>query len=143
MNVGPNSDWSEDARKIPGRVAAWRSSVLLPPLLFAQPLARERLFRSAFLARLHVITMFLDFLDDVFLLHLALETAQCIFQRFTFLNADFSHLDFTVLPMHVAIMAIDHSYYERSTRIKNSLLAITSSGAANRSQALFLRAALK
>jgi hypothetical protein len=40
MNVGPNSDWSEGARKIPGRVAAWGSLVLLPPLLLAQPLAR-------------------------------------------------------------------------------------------------------
>jgi hypothetical protein len=35
--------------------------------------------------------MLLDFLDDVFLLHLALETAQCIFQRLTFLDNDFSH----------------------------------------------------
>jgi hypothetical protein len=41
-------------------------------------------------------------------LHFALEPAQCIFQRFTFLNTDFSHLDFTVLPMHVAMMAINH-----------------------------------
>jgi hypothetical protein len=46
-------------------------------------------------------------------LHFALEPAQCIFQRFTFLNADFSHLDFTVLPMHVAMMAINHSYILR------------------------------
>ena len=53
--------------------------------------------------------MFLDFLDDIFLLHFALETAQRIFQRFTFLNADFSHLDFTVLPMHVANMAVIHN----------------------------------
>jgi hypothetical protein len=42
-------------------------------------------------------------------LHFAFEPAQCIFQRLTFLNADFSHLDFTVLPMHVAMMAIDHN----------------------------------
>jgi hypothetical protein len=28
------------ARKIPGRVAAWGSLILLPPLLLAQPLAR-------------------------------------------------------------------------------------------------------
>src|SRR5271168_3272260 len=37
--------------------------------------------------------MLLDFLDDVFLLHLALETAQSIFQRLTLLNNDFSHLN--------------------------------------------------
>jgi hypothetical protein len=43
-------------------------------------------------------------------LHFALEPAQRIFQGLTFLNADFSHLNFTVLPMHVAIMAINHKY---------------------------------
>ena len=58
--------------------------------------------------------MLLDFFDDVFLLHFALETAQCIFQRLTFLNADFSHLDFTVLPMHVAMIAINHEEYYRA-----------------------------
>jgi hypothetical protein len=96
---------------------AWGSLIELPPLLLAQPLARQRLFCSALLARLHVITMLLDFFDDVFLLHFALEPAQRIFQRLTFLNADFSHLDFTVLPMHVAMMAINHNDYERTTRI--------------------------
>ena len=71
--------------------------------------------------------MFLNFLDDVFLLHFALETAQRIFQRLTFLNADFSHLEFTILPMHVAIIAINHKCYERShsyiTAYWHSLLA--------------------
>ena len=52
--------------------------------------------------------MLLDLFDDVFLLHLALETAQSIFQRLTLLNADFSHLDFTILPMHVAMIAVNH-----------------------------------
>jgi hypothetical protein len=50
----------------------------------------------------------LNFLDDIFLLHFALETAQRVFQRLTLLNADFSHLDFTILPMHVAMIADDH-----------------------------------
>ena len=75
--------------------------------------AGEQMFFAGF----HVEAVLLDFLDDVFLLHLALETAQCIFQRFTFLNTDFSHLDFTVLPMHVAMIAINHKCYERSTRL--------------------------
>ena len=56
--------------------------------------------------------MLLDFFDDVFLLHFALKTAQCIFQRLTFLNADFCHLDFTVLPMHVANTAVNHNVRE-------------------------------
>jgi hypothetical protein len=87
---------------------AWGSLVQLPPLLLAQPLARQCLLRTALLTRLHVITVFLDFLDDVFLLHFAFEPAQRIFQRLTFLDADFSHLNFTVLPMHVAKIAIYH-----------------------------------
>jgi hypothetical protein len=63
--------------------------------------------------------MLLNFLDDVFLLHFTLKTTQGIFQRLTFLNADFSHLDFTVLPMHVAMMAINHTDYERTTYLKH------------------------
>jgi hypothetical protein len=35
--------------------------------------------------------MLLDFLDDVFLLHLALKTPQGILQGFTLLDDDFSH----------------------------------------------------
>jgi hypothetical protein len=94
---------------------------LLPTLLLAQTLARQRLFRATLFTRLHVVTVLLDFLDDIFLLHFALEPAQCIFQRLTFLNTDFGHLDFTVLPMHVAMMAINHSDYERSTRINQPI----------------------
>jgi len=69
------------------------------------------LLGAALLSRLHVVTVFFDFFDDVFLLHFAFKTAQCIFQRLTFLNADFSHLDFTRLPMHVAMIAINHEDY--------------------------------
>ena len=35
--------------------------------------------------------MFLYFLDDVFLLNLALEAAECTFDRLALLNLDFSH----------------------------------------------------
>src|SRR6266849_4483559 len=91
--------------------------ILFPALLLAQTLARERLFRAAFLARLHVITVLLDFLDDVFLLDLALKTAQRIFQRLTLLNAYFSHLKITILPMHAAIITICHNCYERSLHL--------------------------
>src|SRR5258708_33401723 len=62
-----------------------------PPLLLAQSLPRKRFFRPALLAGFHVEAVLLDFLDDVFLLHFALETAQGIFQRFALLDDDFSH----------------------------------------------------
>jgi hypothetical protein len=96
-------------RKTVGSCRPPGALVLLAPLLLAQSLARKRLFCSALFSRLHVVTVLLDFLDDIFLLNFALKTAQCIFQRFTFLNTDFSHLDFTVLPMHVANIAINHN----------------------------------
>jgi len=77
----------------------WRSRGTGPPrqlfqfstLLLAQSLPRKRFFRPALLAGFHVETVLLDFLDDIFLLHLALKTAQCIFQRFILLDNYFSH----------------------------------------------------
>jgi hypothetical protein len=68
-----------------------RRLIRFPPLLFAQSLPRKRFFGPALLAGLHVEAVLLDFLDDVFLLHLALETTQGIFQGFTLLDNDFGH----------------------------------------------------
>src|SRR5216684_233207 len=65
--------------------------VRFPPLLLAQSLPRKRFLCPALLAGFHVEAVLLDFLDDVFLLHFALETAQGIFQRFALLDDDFSH----------------------------------------------------
>ena len=39
--------------------------------------------------------MALDLLDNIFLLHLALEPAQCIFERFTLLQSDFCQRNYT------------------------------------------------
>ena len=91
-----------DSRKLcasPRRITEGRPSLKdrpgnllrFPPLLLAQSLPRKRFFRPALLAGLHIETMLLDFLDDVFLLHLALKTPQCIFQRFILLDDDFCH----------------------------------------------------
>src|SRR5258707_14520263 len=65
--------------------------IRFPPLLLAQSLPRKRFLGPALLAGLHIEAMLLDFLDDVFLLHLALKTPQSIFQGFTLLDDDFSH----------------------------------------------------
>jgi hypothetical protein len=92
-----------------GRAVCLGVLILLPSLFLAQSFARKRLFCAALFSRLHVVAVLLDLFDDVFLLHFTLKTAQCIFQRLTFLNADFRHLDFTVLPMHVANIAANHS----------------------------------
>ncbi len=68
-----------------------RSLIRFAPLLLAQSLPRKRFLGPALLAGFHVEAVLLDFLDDVFLLHLALETAQGILQRLAFLDNDFSH----------------------------------------------------
>src|SRR5437762_10283272 len=69
--------------------------VLLAPLLLAQAFPGKRLLGATLFAGLHIEAVFFDFLDDVFLLHLALETAQSVFKRLTFLDYDFSHAEFT------------------------------------------------
>jgi len=48
-------------------------------------LARQCLLNALLFAGLQIIGVALDLLDDVFLLHLPLKTAQGIFQRLTFL----------------------------------------------------------
>src|ERR1700692_3936686 len=81
-----------DSRKCGAEPRRGGRLVRFAPLLLAQSLPRKRFLRPAFFARLHVEAVLLDFLDDVFLLHLALKTAQGIFQRFTLLDDDFSHV---------------------------------------------------
>ncbi len=62
--------------------------VLLFTSLLAIPLARQRFFHALALAGFQVEGMTFDFFDDVFLLYLAFEPAQCIFKRLAFLNAN-------------------------------------------------------
>jgi len=54
--------------------------------------ASERFFDTLLFARLQVEGVTLNLLDDVFLLHFALEPAQGIFEGFTLLNSYFSQL---------------------------------------------------
>ena len=86
--------------------------VRFPPLLLAQSLPRKRFLGPALFTGLHIEAMLLDFLDDVFLLHLAFETAQSVLQRFTFLDDDFSHVIFTPNPVRIGIL---RRHYKRCT----------------------------
>ena len=72
--------------------------ILLTPLLFPEAFTREGFLRTALLTRLHVVAVLFNLLDDVLRLHLALETPEGIFQRFTLLNYDFCHAYFTPVP---------------------------------------------
>jgi hypothetical protein len=78
--------------------------VRFPTLLFAQSLPRKRFFSPALLTGRHIEAVLLDFLDDVFLLHLAFEAAQGVLQRFTFLDYDFGHVIFTPNPVRIGIL---------------------------------------
>jgi hypothetical protein len=64
--------------------------VRLAALLFARTLSRQGLLGTTTIARLQVERMFLDIFDDIFLLYLPLKASQGAFDRFTFLNLDFS-----------------------------------------------------
>jgi len=89
----------------PARMArAAETLVRFPTLLFAPSLPRKRFFSPALLTGLHIEAVLLDFLDDVFLLHLALEAAQGVLQRFTFLDDDFGHVIFTPNPVRIGIL---------------------------------------
>jgi hypothetical protein len=59
------------------------------------PFAGLRLFHSAFLAGLEIDRVFLDLLDDRFLLHFPLETAKSGFKVFTFIEDYKSQRTFT------------------------------------------------
>src|ERR1700723_2178954 len=77
-------------RKQPERHISRRflTSILLFTSLLAVPLARQSCFDAFLFAGLQVVRVTLDFLDNVLLLNLPLESAQSIFQRFAFLNAN-------------------------------------------------------
>jgi hypothetical protein len=67
-----------------------RPLVQFPTLLLPTPLPGKRLFGSTLVARLQVEGVLLDILDDIFLLHFALETAKRAFDRFAVLHFHFS-----------------------------------------------------
>src|SRR6202030_272273 len=75
-----------DSRKCGAEPRRGGRLVRFAPLLLAQSLPRKRFFCPALLAGFHVEAVLLYFFDDVFLLHLALKTAQCVFQRLTLLD---------------------------------------------------------
>ncbi len=65
--------------------ASGYKSVLLLARLLAIALPGQGFLDTALFAGLQVKRMPLDFLDDVFLLHLPLKAAESIFQRLAFL----------------------------------------------------------
>ena len=69
-----------------------RLLILFFTSFFPTAFARERFFDALFFAGLQVKGVTLDLLDDVFLLHLALEATQRVFEGFALLESDFRQL---------------------------------------------------
>src|SRR5262245_17990516 len=63
----------------------------LAPELLPISLPSERLLGSSLVTGFQIEGMLLDVLDDVFLLNLPFEPAECAFDRFALLDLDFSH----------------------------------------------------
>src|SRR6185503_13927368 len=104
MNSSPQSthlrllSWNSIGRHL---VLVSRAGALLrfAPELLSIPLPRQCLLGPPFIARLQIEGMLLDVLDDVFLLHLALEAAKRALNGLAFLNLDFSHARNTPSPV--------------------------------------------
>jgi hypothetical protein len=81
-----------------------RNLILLATLLFAQSLPRKRFFGPALLTGLHIEAVLLDFLDDVFLLYLALKAAQSILKRLILLDHYFCQVLITPIPVRMGCL---------------------------------------
>ena len=77
----------------PGKERPLAALILFFACFLASPLARESCFDSLFFAGLQVEGVALDLLDNVFLLHLALEPAQSVLEGFTLLKSYFCQTD--------------------------------------------------
>jgi hypothetical protein len=87
--VSPANE-NRDPPPSPVLAAAALSLIRLATLLLARTFTRQRLFGAAPISRLQIVGVLLDILDDIFLLHLTFEATKRAFNRFAFLNLDFS-----------------------------------------------------
>src|ERR1700680_3795993 len=101
--AGPPRDGGD-----PSSLISLAPSILLLTRLLTGTLARQCGLHALFFARLQVKGVTLDFLNNVFLLHLALETAQGVFEGLTLLQSDFGQKRYT--PKLVRVGPV--SYYK-------------------------------
>jgi len=69
--------------------AALKQLILFFPCLLPAALARQCFLHALLLAGFQIKGVPLDLLNDVFLLHLALEPAQCVLEGLALLKSDF------------------------------------------------------
>jgi hypothetical protein len=72
--------------------------VLLLTRLFPAAFASQRFLHALFLAGFQVVGVSFYFLDDVLLLDLALEPAQSVLERLTFLQTNICQIEYTPQP---------------------------------------------
>jgi hypothetical protein len=77
----------------PGKERPFAALILFFARFLASSLARESRLNTLFLAGLQVEGVALDLLDNVFLLHLALETTQSVLEGFSLLKSNFCQTD--------------------------------------------------
>jgi hypothetical protein len=91
-----NSVGARLSRAAPGTERPFAAIVLLVLFLtrlLTSAFTCESSFDTLFLARLQVEGVALDLLDNVFLLHLALETTQSVLEGFSLLKSNFCQTD--------------------------------------------------
>jgi hypothetical protein len=103
VNGGSPSLWRVQAavssnsprgRRRPARVAELKLILLLTDLL-AIALASKRLFHALLLTWFQIKRVTLNFLDNVFRLHLALKAPQCVLKGFAFLYSNLCQEKYT------------------------------------------------
>jgi hypothetical protein len=90
---------SKEGNGLPLGVAAHGTLVLFFTCFLSAALARQRFFHAFLLARLQVKGVTLDLLDNVFLLHLALEATQRVFEGLALLKSYLCQLNYTPKPV--------------------------------------------
>ena len=88
--AGPPRDGGD-----PSSLFSFASLILLLTRLLARTLASQCGLDAFFFARLQVKGVTLDLFNNVFLLHLALETAQSVFEGLTLLQSHFGQKRYT------------------------------------------------
>ena len=78
--------------------------IVLVASLLPGPFASQSFFYSPLFSRFQVVRVFLNFLDDIFLLNFTLEATQRVFEGFSLLKSHFSQKSNTPIPC-VAIKA--------------------------------------
>jgi len=83
------SDGGRTEQGRPGKERPFTASILFLARLLAGAFASQRSLHALFLAGLQVKGVALNLLDNVFLLHFALEAAQSILEGFSLLKSNF------------------------------------------------------